>query len=170
MNYLDIIIIIPVILFAFLGFRKGLIIELATLLALVCGIFAGIYLSDFVSNIMKNAFGMNERYVQVVSFALIFIAVLILVYLLAKIIEKAVKMAALGIVNKLLGSVFSICKILFILSLLIWMFNKIDINQTIITREKRDNSLLFKPVGAIAPLLIPKVKEEVERLKEQQTH
>ena len=168
MNYLDIIIIIPVILFAFLGFRKGLIVELATLVALVCGIFAAIYLSSYVSGILVNSFGMNERYVQVASFAIIFIGVMIVVHLLAKIIEKGVNMAALGIVNKILGSIFSICKIVFILSLLIWVFNKVDINQTMITREKRDNSLLYKPVGAVAPLIIPKVKEEVDRLKTQQ--
>lgn len=168
MNYLDIIIIIPVLVFAFLGFRKGLVVEVATLVALIVGIFAAIYLSSYVSGLLVNQFGMNERYVQVVSFILIFIVVLILVHLLAKLVEKAVNMAALGIVNKLLGSVFSICKIVFILSLLIWVFNKIDINQRIVTREKRDNSLLYKPVGAVAPLIIPKVKEEVDRLKTQQ--
>jgi membrane protein required for colicin V production len=43
LNLLDIIILIPLLLFAYNGYKKGLIIEIATLIALVLGIYASIH-------------------------------------------------------------------------------------------------------------------------------
>ena len=48
MNFIDVLILIPVIYAAWKGFKHGLIIEVFTLLALVVGIYAGIHFSDFL--------------------------------------------------------------------------------------------------------------------------
>ena len=49
MNYLDIIIIVLVLIFGIGGWRKGIIIEIATLLALILGLYGAFHFSDFTA-------------------------------------------------------------------------------------------------------------------------
>lgn len=163
MNFLDIIIIIPLGIAVFKGFRKGLIIELASLAAMFIGIFAGIYFSDFVAEFLIKNFGFNANYTKAIAFTLIFIAVLIVVRIIAKAIEKMVDMIAMGLFNKILGALFSLIKYAFLLSVLIFLFNKLDYNEKILSRKTKENSILYNPVSGIAPLCIPKIKAEVDK-------
>ncbi|HOY33279.1 MAG TPA: CvpA family protein [Bacteroidales bacterium] len=163
MNYLDLIIIIPLGIAVFRGLRKGLIIELALLVALFLGALAGIYCSDFVAEMLVQNFGINEVYTKAVAFALIFIGIMIVVRLLAKALEKVVDLAALTFVNKMLGALFSALKIAFLLSIVFFIFNRFDPNVKVITRQAQEKSLLYKPVSAIAPLCIPRIKSEIKK-------
>ena len=54
MNYLDIIIAIILFLFGFKGFRKGLVIEVVTLLAFGVGIYGAMHFSDFTANHLQD--------------------------------------------------------------------------------------------------------------------
>lgn len=158
MNYLDIILIVLFGLAGILGFRKGLIIGLATLAALILGVWAGFYFSDLVSGFIESVDDYHGKYINVISFIIIFIVVIILVHLLAKMIEKVINLTALGIVNKIGGLVFGVLKAAIILSVLIYFMNRFDEQQQLITKESRQGSLLFPPVEGIAPLLIPRMK------------
>jgi membrane protein required for colicin V production len=159
MNFIDIIILVPVAWFAFSGFRKGLIIEVATLVGLFIGIYAGVYFSDFVSGLLVSWFGFSSKYSSIISFTIVFIGIIILMYILAKAIEKVVNLTALGVFNKIAGAFFGAIKMLLILSLLIHVFNKIDDHQTILKKETREKSLLYIPISKIALIVIPKLSE-----------
>jgi membrane protein required for colicin V production len=163
MNYLDIILIILLGLAALRGLKKGLILELATLVALVLGVLAGFYLSDFVSGLLEKGFDYHGKYINIISFIIIFIVVIVLVRLLARVIEKAVKAIALGFLNKLGGAIFSVLKTAFILSVLIYFMDRFDENKRIIKPEARSNSLLFSLVQKLAPAFIPKMKEQIRQ-------
>jgi membrane protein required for colicin V production len=165
MNYLDIILIILLGLAAFHGFRKGFIIELATLVALVLGVLAGFYFSDFVSGLIEKSFDYHGKYINIISFIVIFIAVIVLVQILARIIEKAVKLVALGFLNKLCGAVFSVLKVAVILSIIIYFMNRFDEDKSFIKTETRQNSFLFPIVEGIAPVIIPKMKEYTSQIQ-----
>ena len=82
MNILDIILVIPIVLLAFAGFRKGLIKELASLVALILGIYFAVYFSDWTAGFLTQHFDINQRYVFIIAFVLTFIGVVILVSLL----------------------------------------------------------------------------------------
>ncbi len=163
MNYLDIIIAIFLGIAIFTGLRKGLIIELALLVSLIAGMFAGIYLSDFVAEILIEKFGLSAVYTKAVAFTLILIVVIILIRILAKTIEKIVKTVSLGFANKILGALFSLLKMSFLLSMVFFLFNRFDINENLITRQAKDKSLLYQPVSLVAPVCIPKIKAEIEK-------
>ncbi len=159
MNFLDFVIIIPLAWFLFKGFRKGLVIEIASLVALILGIYAAVYFSDFLGNFLVRNFGLAKEYVSVVSFTLIFIGVIILIHFLGKAIEKVVNLMALGFMNKIAGAVFSMLKMLLIISIVIYLFNQFDNRELILKKETRDKSLLYNPVSGIALTLVPKLKE-----------
>ncbi len=169
MNYLDIIILVPMAWFVYKGLKNGLIIEVTSLLALFLGIFAGIYLSSYVSGLLVKHLGFNPNYTSAIAYVIIFIGVLILMRMIAKAMEKALDLTALGFVNKLLGALFATLKILFLISLLFYMVNMFDKRELIITPAAKNKSLLYKPVSAIAPLTIPIIKAEYQKLQTKDT-
>lgn len=164
MNFLDIILIIFLGLSFIHGFRKGFVLELATLVALILGVWTGFYFADFMSGWLERIFDYHGKYINIISFIIIFVGVIILVQLLARIIEKALKLVALGFLNKLAGAVFSVAKTFFILSILIYFLNRIDDQHRIIKDESRKQSTLFTFTESIAPALMPKMKQYTDLL------
>jgi membrane protein required for colicin V production len=163
MNFLDIIILFFLGWGFIMGLKKGFIIEVASLIALILGIWAGIHFSDFVSGLLISKFGWSSAYLPVISFLIIFIVIVIAVFILAKMIEKFVNLLALGLVNKLAGAVFGTIKFAIILSVAILIMNKFDTDKHL--EKKANGSLLYNPVASIVPMIIPKlnvIKDEIK--------
>ena len=158
MNYLDILLIIPLIIGAWRGFKKGLIIELFTLLALLVGIYAGIHFSDFVAGILKNNLGMTSEYLPVIAFTITFLGVGAGVYFLGKMLEGAVSMVALSPVNKMLGLLFGTLKMLFFTSALLVILESYDEKGEFIPEQQKEESLLYQPMTQVSLTCIPALK------------
>lgn len=158
MNWLDIILVVPVAWFAYKGFKKGLIIEIFSLLALLAGIYGGIHLSDFTTEILTEDFKFTSEYMPVISFGLTFILIVVAVYYVGKLLEKVVKMMALGIVNKLFGAVFGMVKALLILSLFLVLVDAIDARAKFLPKEQVDNSLMYRPIKDICAQIFPMIE------------
>lgn len=154
MNILDLIIALPIVLFAIGGFRKGLIKEVASLAALILGIYFAIYFSDVVAAYLLDHFDIGHRYVFIVAFIITFIAVVIVVGLIGKLLDKIVSFAAMGVLNKILGLLFGLIKGVVIMSVLILLFNMIDVRARILDEDVKEESLLYEPVGRVAPLIL----------------
>lgn len=166
MNYLDIILAVPLVWGIFRGFRKGLVIEVASLIAAVAGVWGAVHFSYFIS----DALNLTSPYSPLISFAVTFVIIVIIVYLLAKLIEKSINLLAFGFLNKLTGAFFGLLKIAFLLSILLLMINKACINKPLIPEETQKGSLLYPHVSAIAPNIIPKLNfEEIKKKIESVT-
>ncbi|MFC2100760.1 CvpA family protein [Bacteroidota bacterium] len=157
MNYIDVIIAISLIWFAYKGFTKGLIIEVTSLIALILGIYISYHFSGFAADLLAKNFNINGKYLPLISFTVTFIAVVILVYFIGKVLERIVNLVMLGFVNKLLGAIFGILKIGLIISTFLLIINSIQID--LIPEKSKENSILYKPVEKLAPFVLPKLKE-----------
>ena len=155
MNILDIIILIPLIWFAYKGFVNGLVIEIASLGALLLGIYLSYHFSVYVG----KEIGINGKYASILSFIVTFILVILLVHLLGKIIDKAFDLISLGFINKLGGVVFGVLKVVMVLSILIYFIDKLDSRKLIISEKNRNESKLLSPVKGFAPLLFSGLRE-----------
>ncbi len=153
MNYFDIVIGIILIIAIVRGFKNGLVIELATLAALVLGVWGAVKFSSVTEQWLIQYF--NSDYIGIIAFLLTFVGIVILVHLVAKAVDKLVKAIALGFVNRLLGGVFSLLKIGFILSILMAVFASFDRTFDIIPQQTRESSLLYEPLASFAPSIFP---------------
>jgi membrane protein required for colicin V production len=169
MNIVDIILLIIFAWFAYQGFKKGFIIELESLIALIMGIYAAIFFSYYAENFLRNSLDMNNDYIPVTSFVITFIVVVIIVYVIGRILEKLVNMVALGFINKLAGGVFGILKSVLFLSIILLIMNHYNIN--FIPIEKRNNSMIYSPIEEIAPFIWSQLDElndeKIEEFKEK---
>ncbi len=158
MNYLDIIIIIPLLWGAFKGFRNGLMVELASVISLITGIYVAIHFSDDFAQLLPVQENTNPDIVRIVSFALLFIIVLVLLYLFAKFLTLIIKSVGLGLVNKISGSVFGLIKFLLIVCLIILLIYKLNNEFNFMDSTLEYDSMLFNPLRQLAELLYNKLK------------
>jgi membrane protein required for colicin V production len=163
-NLLDIILLVPLLLFAFNGYKKGIIIEITTLAALVLGIYAALFFSDYTANLLAGSFNLSTGYLNIIAFIATFIGVLIVVIFIGKLLEKIVNLLMLGIVNKLAGALFGILKGALLLSIVIFLINYFDTDASIIKKEARTQSVLYKNVEPVAPWIYEKFN--LEKFKE----
>ena len=152
-NLLDIIIIIPLLIFAWSGYKKGLIIEVASLAALVIGLYMAFFFSDFAAEMLNDLFDIDPKYVAVIAFLLTFIVVIFLVITAGKIVQKFVDILLLGFFNKLAGAVFGMLKGALILSIVVFVINYFNFGDFIFKEDMRQKSIFYEPVESIAPAL-----------------
>jgi membrane protein required for colicin V production len=165
MNWLDIVLAIPLLWFLYKGFRNGLIIELASLAALVLGIYAALHFSFYVQGYLEENFEIAENYLYIVSFAITFLIVAIVVYLAGKIIHKLVSIVALGLLNRLAGGLFGLLKAALVLSVILYFINGFD--QGLIKSDVKDSSILYDPIESIVPMIIPRLDLDEIRLRDE---
>jgi membrane protein required for colicin V production len=159
MNYIDIAVAIPLLWGAYKGFTKGLIIELASIIALILGGYVGMHFSNVTSEYLNKVVTIEESFMPIVSFAVTFVVIVLGVYILAKVLEKVINLVALKLINKISGSVFGVLKAAFIVSLIVVFVESIDQKLELIPKETKDSSLLYSSIGAIAPAIIPAMKD-----------
>lgn len=158
MNGIDIIIILPIIWLAWRGFKKGLIITIFTLLALLVGIYVGIHFSDFIADVLREKMGMTSDYLPVVAFTVTFLGVGAMVYFAGVALEKVINLAALKMVNKMLGMFFGIMKAIYFISVLIVILEAYDEKSSFIGEKNKNGSLLYEPFQSISLSTIPALK------------
>jgi membrane protein required for colicin V production len=138
-----------------MGFTKGLIIEAATLVAFSLGVWGGITFSEYVAQQIKERFDWQSPYLPIVSFAITFLAIIIVVYFIAKLIQRMVEGMALSAINKIGGAIFGALKFALMMSVIIFMMDAIEESYPMVSFKTKEESLLYRPVGKIAPAIIP---------------
>jgi len=167
MNYLDIIILVPLLWGIYKGFSKGLVVEVASLAALVLGVWCAIHFSELSADILINRFGfeIGENYLAPVSFAVTFLVVAILIIMVSRMIDKFLSAISLGGLNKLFGALFGGVKVLLILAILLYFVNGIDNKLNFIDDQKKAESVLYLPLVEMVHKWLPQL--DVEDIKEK---
>jgi membrane protein required for colicin V production len=154
-NYFDFIIAIFLLWSAYRGITKGFLIMAASLAALVLGVWGAIRFSHLTAALLISYFSLKTQYLTLISFALTFAIIVILVHLLSRALDKLVKAVALGFVNRLAGLLFGILKTAFLISIFLVLLNGIDRRVPFIPEEHKENSLLYQPLSRLAPAIFP---------------
>ena len=126
---IDIAFIIVLILAIFKGLRKGLILGIFSLLAFIIGLAAALKLSVILADYLKNNAGSFSKWLPLISFMLVFIAVIFLVGLLARIIKKTIRFAMLGWLDSLGGMILYVTIYTIIFSIFLFFAEKLFLIQ-----------------------------------------
>lgn len=148
------------------GMIKGLFVEVASLLALVLGVYGAIHFSNFASEFLESKVDWGEQTINITAFAITFVIIVLAISLAGKALTKLANFAALGLLNKLLGGVFGLLKIGLILSILLIVFNRLNKTIPFMTEADIEQSVLYKPVKSLAPILFPSLIAAAEEATE----
>ena len=159
MNYIDIVIIVVLAVGMVRGFINGLVKEVASLAALILGIWGAIRFSSFTAGKLYDYFDMSGKYVGIISFLITFGIIVIIIHFIGLLVDKLMQAVALGFINKLLGIVFGLFKSVLIMSVVLVVLNAIDARRPFLPKEKIEQSMLYNPVSDIAPAIFPIIGE-----------
>ncbi|AUS04992.1 CvpA family protein [Pseudotamlana carrageenivorans] len=151
------------------GFMKGLFVEVASLIALIAGVYGAIHFSNYAADYLKTLTSWEENTITICAFAITFIVIVLAIALAGKALTKLANFAALGILNKLLGGVFGALKIALILSVILNIFDRMNNPITFLDKATVEDSLLYEPVKSMVPLIYPSIMAETEKQDKNET-
>lgn len=147
---IDILYLIIVLIAVYRGLKQGFIVGVFSLLAFIVGLAAALKLSVTAAHWLEGTTNISARWLPVLSFILVFIAVVFLVRIIAAILEKAVEALMLGMLNKIGGALMYIFLYTVIFSII--LFYSLQLN--IFKEETITESVIFPWIAPLGPWII----------------
>ena len=169
MNFIDIILGAIILFGLYRGVKNGLFVEVASLVAIVAGIYGAIHFSYIVGDYLSARVSWDEKYLNLASFAITFIIILLGVSWLGKLLTKMADFAALGSLNKILGGAFGGLKLAVILGAILVFFHRTNNMIAFIDEETIEGSALYKPVRGLGDTVFQWVLKETDDGNEEDT-
>lgn len=126
---IDLIFAVILVLAILKGYQRGLVIGLFSLVAVIIGLAAAMKLSTVVAGYIGKAVKVSEEWLPIVSFAVVFLIVLLLIRLGARAIEKAIEVVLLGWVNKIGGIILFTAIYITVFSVLLFYAEQMKLLQ-----------------------------------------
>jgi len=146
----DIIIALPLLWAIYRGWVKGFILQLATLVALVVGIWGAQELTNVLVPYLKAHHQVTSQYARVTVFAICLLVLFGMIYLLGWILTKFVKIVALGIPNRLAGVVFSLLKYALMLCFAVFYLDRLNNTFNFMEPTLPQGSFFYFPMLKVA--------------------
>ncbi|MFM7301289.1 MAG: CvpA family protein [Crocinitomicaceae bacterium] len=144
MNFLDIIIAIPLVYGAYKGFRNGFIMEIFTILAVFVGLYAAFTFSDQLTGMFVDTQHEEPEYLPPLIFIVLLIGVGFGVYFAGKALEKVIKAAMLSTPNRIAGGIIGTAKFLYFTGSMLMFMTSMDKDEKFISSDTKENSLLYR--------------------------
>jgi len=142
---IDIAFLLVMIIAVFKGFSKGFVVGIFSFIAFIIGLAAALKLSAIVAQHLQTASGVSGKWMPFLAFSLVFIVVVLLVNIGARVIRKTISMAMLGWLDRLAGIVLYIVIYSIIFSVILFFAEKM-------TLLKPETIKASKVNGFVAPL------------------
>lgn len=124
---LDIAFALAIVFAIFKGYTKGFILALFSFAGILIGLAAAMKLSSVVAAYLTDGSEQPSRWLPFLAFILIVIAVMLLVRLAAKLIQKGFEVAMLGWVNRIAGIALYALLYAVLLSILLYYLIKMGV-------------------------------------------
>jgi len=161
MNLIDIVVIALLIIAAIWGIWKGFISQLISIVGVLLGIWGASKLTPFVySMLIGSADNPNSaNTVKIITFAVLVILIIIICHLIGKLLDKVTNMTILGGVNRVLGALFSVLKVMLILIVIVSLINNGLLSTEFEVPDIVKSSYSYQYLNQAADIIIPFVKD-----------
>lgn len=148
--FLDLLLVIILILAVIKGYRRGLIVGIFSFVAVIIGLAAAIKLSTVAADYIGQAIKVSDKWLPVISFAVVFIVVVLLIRLGANMIQKTVEISMLGWVNRLGGILLYVAIYVIVYSVILFYAEQINLLQ----EETIQKSVTYSYIQPLGPKVI----------------
>lgn len=147
---IDIAYLIVMILAIIKGWQKGLIVAVFSLIAWIIGLAAAMKFSTIVAKYLEESGHVSARWIPFLSFLIIFLGVVFVIRIVAKLIETSVELAWMGWINNAAGAFLY----LIIYSILFSVALFFMIQMRLISDEAAADSVVFNFIEPWGPVVI----------------
>ncbi len=158
MGTIDIVILACFLPAVIIGLKNGFIRQLVALCVVVGGIWLAVRFSDRVGAFLSQWLTLEPFWSKVISFATIFIVVALVLNLVGRLLEKVLKIAMLGWLNRLLGLVVALATSALVIGTLVYLVNSANSLINFIPEEKIAESRFYKPLLEFVQTVFPYLK------------
>ena len=109
-NWLDVILVLPLVVGLIRGLMRGLISEIIAIVVVILGVLGARFGAPPFSAWLLTQFAWPQGVCDVVAYTLIFLGIAILLSILARLLTKFMRKIHLGWANRLAGGLFGIAK------------------------------------------------------------
>jgi membrane protein required for colicin V production len=161
MKMLDLIILLPLIYGAYKGYKRGFIMSLFMLLAVIVGLYAAFHFTDVIVTYGKDKLNWKSNYIAPLTFLSLFLVVGAGIYFGGKVLESVIKLAKLSILNSLAGALLGLLQWTYFVGSLLLMLISFDQKEKIISKETKQHSLILPVMTSVLHGSIPGVHSSV---------
>ena len=155
----DIIILLCFLPAIISGITKGFIQQVVALVSLLLGAWLAFRFSNVVSAWLEPYFEVSETVMHVISFAVIMVATVLVLFVLGKLLTGLTKLVMLGWLDRLLGLVFAILLAGLLIGIGITLFDTVNVKFSLVDEAVLEKSVLYSPIRDIAYTVFPYLKE-----------
>ncbi|MEI7983416.1 MAG: CvpA family protein, partial [Bacteroidota bacterium] len=138
------------------------IVSLATIAALILGIYVAVHFSNFLNALLADRFHPSANTLPILSFVFTFILVVIGVIIVAKLTEKFADVIGLGFLNRIGGAVLGLIKGVILASVLIFLLNYLDPHSGFITAKDKKGSYCYTKISTVFPEMMKMFGGEIK--------
>ena len=142
-NVLDLVFGVIIIVVAIMGAFKGFVRQVIGLLSIFAGVWCAFKFSSWAAVKVQQWCHAGERTMYIACFIIIVVLVILLGWFLARFIEKILKINTLGWLNRLLGAILGAAKIILLLSVIVYAFNRINTNWNLVSNATLKESSIW---------------------------
>jgi membrane protein required for colicin V production len=166
MGLLDILLGILLVWGLWKGLKNGLFMEIASIVALIAGIYGAIHFSYITGDYLSEHLEWDEHNMSIIAFVVTFVLIIIIVHLAGKLLTKVANFAMLGLLNKIAGAIFGTLKVAILLGAALIFFDRMDSTLNIMDENTKKESMLYQPIKDIGALIFDKVLKNTMLIKE----
>ena len=133
------------------GFKKGFILEIITLLALILAVIGGFHFLHWGMSVLTENFQLSGKFLPFLAFLLIFVGIVFIVNAIGQVVKKVIHMAFLGGIDRIAGALLGAIKFVFFFSVAIWVFQIFGVE---LPQHLQDDSLFYTYVVSVAPATV----------------
>ena len=124
MNWLDVLLLLPLLVGLVRGLMRGFISEVIAIIVVILGVLGARWIAPPFSAWLLQQWAWPQGVCDVVAYTLIFLAIAILLSILAKLLTKFMRAIHLGWANRLFGGIFGMCKYAVFVLLIVFIMDK----------------------------------------------
>ena len=167
MNYLDIIISLVLFYGLFKGFTRGLIIEAASLLSIIIGIFGALTFTPIIESLLSYFISSDKSPSSVIIFTVSLILIILGVNFFAKNLTKFIKLVSLGGINKVLGGVFGVSKYILLFGILLVFVDQFSFMFEFFESKVLDESIMFESLKNVGYYILQLLESNDVKIPEK---
>jgi len=163
MNGIDIVTLAMLAWAVFNGWRRGMILQICTLIGIILGIWLAARYGGEVGRMLR----IGDEFAAAGGFLVVLVGVMIAVALLSRLLRRIFSFAGLGTLDIVAGVAFSCIKMLLVLCALFSVFEVLNAGYSLVSERTVKESRFYGPVLGIADRIMPVLDAAGDAVKRQ---
>lgn len=157
---IDFIYLVLLVWFMMKGYRKGLVFAAFSFVAVIVAMLGALKFSQKLSAYLFNEQSSLSPWIPMLSYLIVFVAIVFIINMIARTIDKGLKTVKLGWANKMAGALLYGLIVTFVWSSVLWLADKVSLIKPETKAHSKTYAIVapfatkgFEVIGSVLPFV-----------------